>query len=256
MASTRHTPFVSASASRAPSARHGSAEQEPRRDVFGRPYDNQPPPRTRRSFTAPGTPRVRSPSERNHRSHSRERRERQRRDGRRDSDTQGEPPTGYGTRLLTVERTMREHNNELASVKLVLDQLGKHFEGMQTWKISHKTRLDQSFAEWKIHLAENTKSNTEMIQSVQQNFLILGERVAKIESQIQNWAGNSAGPTSAPPQPPPGFGQPTSGIPEHFNVGSPPKTGHNGAPWSPLNDPWSQHGPNTSGQNAAGTPNS
>ena len=104
----------------ASSARHGSDERN--RDVFGRPTDwsSITPPHPTGSPRSPRTPR--SEDEDGRRDERNERRERrnQEREGRDAGPTE---PVGLNFRLQACERTLRDHNNELAAQLLMMQQI-------------------------------------------------------------------------------------------------------------------------------------
>ena len=201
MAQSATPPFVSPATSRAPENRHGSSEQESRdRDVFGRPWSGVR--RTQSQSRIPRTPRVRSPDAR-----SRERERRDWRDFNDDNDQQRSPsqppPSGFGSRLLVIEKQLREHQQELATVKVLLNEASTNFEGLRVWRTEHENRLDKTFADWGARLAESDKIGTNSLEASQANMLILAGRVSAIEAKLNELNGPrpNVGPTSGPQDP-------------------------------------------------------
>ena len=57
-------------------------------------------------------------------------RDRQRREQQaQEQQTRGDQPQGFGSRPLTVENNIKDCVNEINSLKVIVDQVSKHFEG-------------------------------------------------------------------------------------------------------------------------------
>ena len=129
------TPYASAyttpSASRAGSISHGGAEQEPRRDAFGRLFTGVPDfeeaSRSQRRFrlprAEPTSARVRYPDD--------DDRHRERRTPPR-AAAQPNESVGMSFRLAALEQTLRSHQLELVSHKTPSDAMRGVIESFQT----------------------------------------------------------------------------------------------------------------------------
>ena len=150
--------YTTPSASRAGSISHGGAEQETRRDVFGRPFTGVPDfeeaSRSQRRFrlprTAPTSPRVRSPDDDDR---SRERRTPPR------AAAQPSEPVGMSFRLAASEQTVRSHQLELVSHKNQIDAMRSVMESFQTDKKTLEDRRDKTFIDWKARIAGMDEKN-------------------------------------------------------------------------------------------------
>ena len=170
----------------ATSARHGSAEQSGERvDSFGRPiaWSSITPPLASGNTSPRTTPR--SPagedgddSRRTERAERRERRD-QEREGRNAAPTE---PVGLDFRLRAVEHTLRDHTNELAAQKLMLQQVVEALKGDNIEKKKMEERLDVSFTQSNQKTADMSKEQE-----------LLGQRVEMMMASVNALAGTVAG---------------------------------------------------------------
>ena len=129
--------------------RHGSMERESGDllDVFGRPRDwsSNTPPAGAASPRSPGTPRSGEEDD-SRRPERAERRERQQehREGRRANPTE---PVGLNFRLQACETTLRDHTNELAAQKIMMQQLVEAVKSDGINKTKLEERLNVSFTQ-------------------------------------------------------------------------------------------------------------
>ena len=183
---------------------HGSAEQQPT-DVFGR---------TTQSPQRPQTPRRDRSDGADARSHSRDRdRLRQERRGLfQDSSPAGEPPLGFGSRLLTVESNIKDCVREIQSLKSTVGELSGHFETIQRAKIELDAKLDSTFTGWNDRIAANEKTNTTLLDVASSNMANAFDRIQKLEHEVLKLIGRA--PNDQQPnnvQTSNNFGSPLSG---------------------------------------------
>ena len=218
-------------------ARHGSDE----RDVFGRQvaWSSITPPHPT------GSPR--SPSPRNQeeddddprRSERAERREQRssNRDGRAAGPTE---PVGLNFRLQAVETTLRDHTNELAAQKLMMNQLVEVVKQDALDNKEMKNRLEVSFTQSNQKHADQDKETDLLKQRVE--FIMstvnamtatVVQRLDQLSAEVDGWRRNApqggaspptrqmppptpqswTGPAAAPMSGQPMSGQPMSGQP-------------------------------------------
>ena len=191
---------------------HGSVEQSPR-DVFGR---------TTQSPQRPQTPRRARSPEADARSHSRDRdRRRQERRGLfQDSPPAGEPPQGFGSRLLTVESNIKDCVREIPSLKSTIGEISGHFETIQKAKFELDAKLDKTFGDWNERIAASEKNSTTLLDVASSNMANAFDRIQKLEFEVLKLVGRAPDdqqPRNAPTSN--NFGSPLSGGPQWASAG-------------------------------------
>ena len=225
---------------------HGSVEQHPT-DVFGR---------TTQSPQRPQTPRRARSPEADARSHSRDRdRRRQERRGLfQDSPPAGEPPQGFGSRLLTVESNIKDCVREIQSLKSTIGEISGHFETIQKAKFELDAKLDKTFGDWNERIAASEKNSTTLLDVASSNMANAFDRIQKLEFEVLKLVGRAPDdhqPSNAPTSN--NFGSPLSGGTQWASAGpnvAGSTFGQSGAGPSPTGPP-SSFGPNV---NAGTTP--
>ena len=127
--------------------RYGSAEQTVGDQNSGGSFLNsmnatgttpRPSPRQTPARTPPRSPRPRSPTEEEDDAFNDRRRER--RESRRN-----EEPVGLGFRLSACETSLRDHQNEIAAQRLMIQQLSSEMQKQMAERELHGQRLDAVF---------------------------------------------------------------------------------------------------------------
>ena len=191
------------------------AEPDGERDRFGRPiaWSSITPPRG--GMASPASPRTpRSPvadDDDDRRADRAERRQnrQQEREGRNTGPTE---PVGLDFRLRACETTLRDHTNELAAQKLMLQQLVEAVKSDNQEKKKMEERLDNAFAQVHQKVAdvekpqELTKQRVDMVmQTVNSLASTIAARLDEITHDLSKWkhdmAQQGASPTTAPPAP-------------------------------------------------------
>ena len=228
MASTPYHSY-SPSASRAGSARHGSAEQELPRDVFGRPTGQ--PPQTPRTST------VRSnQDEDDDRERDRDERREQRGRSRQQRAAQqfGDQQIGMNFRINAIEKTLRDHEGESTTQKGTVQKMVNAIEALQNDKSKLEERLNKTFTDWNQRIADSDNRNVGFKGELQSLVQTLSNKVDKLTEDFAVLLSKQSPPPGIPTGPTSGTAQPNS-IPRSFNIGSPPPTTKPDNSWSPLN---------------------
>ena len=215
------------------SARHGSAEQIPR-DVFGRSADYltaMTPP----VGESPRPSRARSPEDddRDERRQDRDRdrvREarRQRREEQAGPPQQPQPasapmpePVGLGFRLNACETSLRDHNNELAAQKIMLQQLVEASKMEDSERTKLNSRLHVSFTENNEKHSQREKENDLLkkrlevvmntLNSMSDGLHTKFEQLEREIAQSRRPSGHAPPPHESPLPTPPSWGCNTAG---------------------------------------------
>ena len=207
-------------------SRHGSSEQVGR-DVFGREasYLN--------SVTPPRSPRNRSPQENDADYDDRRDDRRERYAGRHRARSQHnhESPIGTNFRILAVERTLREHTNEIAGQKLLLGEVVKNVEARVDADKILNSRLDVSFDQTKAKIEEIDKRRETDQMEVKSMMSAMAAKVEQIAQEHNILVKMMVTPPGTQNNAPPGTqhdSQPTWSGPQSppprtlkFQIGSP-----------------------------------
>ena len=144
---------------------------------------------------------------------------------------------------------MKDCVNEIKQLKSTMDQMSKHFEGMQRNKIDTDTKLDSSFKELRDRMGSLETSSAEYLEKGQNHMKDALSRILRLEEEVFKLMNQNSGPN-----PPTGNSSPHPGT-ANFNIGSPlsaPPTKEQGWSNPPTSNP--NNGFSNSGWTAQGGP--
>ena len=175
------------------SARHGSAEQAT--DVFGRPADWMgPTPPMHSANGSPSPSQSRSGNEDDSRREDREERRARQAEDRERRNADPSEPIGMGFRLNAVETSIRDHTNELAAQKILLQQIVEAVKDDAGEKKKLQERLDMSFTQSNEKHAQHekelelVKQRSDLVTStVNASAGTIAQRLDELTQEFEKW---------------------------------------------------------------------